>query len=302
MDIMDNPREMDIMDNPLASAALSASKEGGTGHWDDIEGQQSRLKDPGYCKRKVEAYDKRLRAQGAEKGDKSFNNGFEKIITSTSERKLYMGLEWSSDVYTTQNQLNLLGTATEKFREWKRDAKALKATSDALFLVIALCGALVPPIIGVSTLFPSMKWLKTACDLSAIVMSIVGTVCSMVVQQYQYAARAAITEAARIDIEALCEQFCNLNGPVFDPSNANLSDYWENQSKGAPSKGYSVPSFDGVPDEVLKLAVDTHLKAKAEGRAAAPVPRHHANFKLFALEYRRLVTDKQAAIAKVLGS
>ena len=47
--------QLDIMDNPLASAALSASKEGGTGHWDDIEGQQSRLKDPGYYNRKVAA-------------------------------------------------------------------------------------------------------------------------------------------------------------------------------------------------------------------------------------------------------
>ena len=111
-----------------------------------------------------------------------------------------------------------------------------------------------------------------------------------------------MAEAARISIEALCEQFCNLNGPVFDPSNSNVDDFWDNQKSGQPSKGYTIPSFEGVPDAVLKLAVDEHLEARAAAREAAPEPRHHANFKLFALEYRRLVTDKQNAIAKVLGS
>jgi hypothetical protein len=152
----------------LGSAALAAAADGGSGGWEAMPGSQSRLKDPGYCKRKVEAYDKRLRATGADKGIKSFNNGFEKMITSTSERKLYMGLEWSDDVYTTQNQLNLLGSATIKFREWKAEAETLKATSDKLFLTIALCGALVPPVIGVSSLFPSLKALKTSCDVSIL--------------------------------------------------------------------------------------------------------------------------------------
>eukprot|EP01047_Picozoa_sp_COSAG01_P038250 COSAG01_NODE_3094_length_6607_cov_2.703419_1_plen_160_part_00 len=142
-----------------------AAAQGIGGEWETIPGAQSRLKDPGYCKRKVEAYDKRLRAAGSDKGVKSFNNGFEKMITSTSERKLYMGLEWSDDVYTTQNQLNLLGSATVKFRGWQQEAADLKATSDKLFLTIALCGSLVPPIIGVSTLFPKLKWLKTTCDV-----------------------------------------------------------------------------------------------------------------------------------------
>jgi hypothetical protein len=145
-----------------------AAAQGIGGHWEEIPGAQSRLKDPGYCKRKVEAYDKRLQSAGSDKGVKSFNNGFEKMITSTSERKLYMGLEWSDDVYTTQNQLNLLGSATIKFREWKAEAETLKATSDKLFLTIALCGALVPPVIGVSSLFPSLKALKTSCDVSIL--------------------------------------------------------------------------------------------------------------------------------------
>eukprot|EP01047_Picozoa_sp_COSAG01_P038784 COSAG01_NODE_3164_length_6477_cov_6.494983_6_plen_222_part_00 len=152
----------------LGSAALAATSGDGTGEWATTPGAQSRLKDPSYCKRKVEAYDKRLRATGADKGEKSFNNGFEKMITSTSERKLYMGLEWSDDVYTTQNQLQLLGSATIKFRDWKQEAEDLKATSDLLFLTIALCGALVPPIIGVSSLFPKLKWLKTSCDVSIL--------------------------------------------------------------------------------------------------------------------------------------
>jgi hypothetical protein len=63
-------------------------------------------------------------------------------------------------------------------------------------------------------------------QLFAIFASIAGTVCSMIAQQYQFSARAAVIEARRIDVEALCEQFCNLNGPVFDPKNATVNMYW----------------------------------------------------------------------------
>ena len=144
-----------MTDLKMTPALAAAQGIGGT--WKKIPGAQSRLLDPGYCERAANRYEHGL--------EKSYNNGFEKLVTSPEERKLYMGLEWSDDVYTTQNQLNLLGAATIKFREWKAEAETLKATSDKLFLTIALCGSLVPPIIGVSTLFPKLTWLKTTCDV-----------------------------------------------------------------------------------------------------------------------------------------
>ena len=53
---------------------------------------------------------------------------------------------------------------------------------------------------------------------------------------------------------------------------------------------------------MLKMAVEKHLEALQNKRDAPPAPRHHENFQLFALEYRRLVTNKEHAIAKVLGA
>ena len=56
-----------------------------------------------------------------------------------------------------------------------------------------------------------------------MVLSITGTVCTVMVQQYKFSARAAITEDARIGIEgSLCQQLCSLNGPIFDPDNSTV--------------------------------------------------------------------------------
>ena len=45
-----------------------------------------------------------------------------------------------------------------------------------------------------------------------MVLSFTGTVCTVMVQQYKFSARAAITEDARIGIEGLCKLLCKHRG------------------------------------------------------------------------------------------
>ena len=299
---------------------------------------QKRHKDPDYCRGKIDHYNERLHPKGRTKGQqkanlkhhpKEFSNAFEMIITDDAQRKKYMGLEWSSDVYRTQNQLNLLGTATFEYETYHKKAKWLQRVGDMLFLIIALCGALTPTIIAVSALWPQVKWLKQALDGVAIGLSIAGTISAMVVQQYKFSDRAMIMEDGANQISDLCHSFCSLTGHIFDPKNDTIDKYYHNQTIGAPSKGYTIPSFDGIPIAVLQIAVKTHVdaveKAQAgtnvgsldeygnrmtsehggtgDGRGAggARPMRHNFNFKLFALEYHRLSNRIDMDVAKLVG-
>ena len=151
-----------MTDLKMTPALAAAQGIGGT--WKKIPGAQSRLLDPGYCERAANRYEHGL--------EKSYNNGFEKLVTSPEERKLYMGLEWSDDVYTTQNQLYLIGTAVAKVRQWKKEITTLTKTGDRLNMVVGLCGTLTPAIVGISTsVFPELKELKNFTDVRRVLDS-----------------------------------------------------------------------------------------------------------------------------------
>jgi|EP01047_Picozoa_sp_COSAG01_P068734 hypothetical protein len=148
-----SPRDQELFMTPALAAA-----QGIGGHWEKVPGAQSRLKDPGYCERATARYQDGFK--------NTYSNGFEKLVTSPEDRVLYMTLEWSDDVYTTQNQLSLVGTAVDKVLQWKREIKSLRRMDSVLSTIVGLSGTLTPAIVGISSsVFPELKELKNFSDV-----------------------------------------------------------------------------------------------------------------------------------------
>eukprot|EP01049_Picozoa_sp_SAG25_P016786 SAG25_NODE_4016_length_907_cov_1.433168_1_plen_109_part_00 len=90
---------MPSTDNPILIRSRSDNPDKtADGEWVSTGFSQQRLEDNGYCRSKIEMYDKRLKDPD-KKATKLFSNSFEMVITSDAQRKKYMGLDWSSDVY-----------------------------------------------------------------------------------------------------------------------------------------------------------------------------------------------------------
>jgi hypothetical protein len=101
-----------------------------------------------------------------------------------------------------------------------------------LFYAIQIvCAAVVPVLIGIVGSFESAT-LDLFIRLSAILLSIVGTLCSSIESVYYFRQRGQARPGYADQMNGLFQDFNTLSGPVFDPNYVNPEAAVEKEGTG----------------------------------------------------------------------
>ena len=182
----------------------------------------------------------------------------------------------------TEQERENVAYALGKAMLFNEQGKEWKTWGDHLYTAQVVASALVPVLVGILSTFKDDVTF-TVLQITAIVFSVVGTVCKAIEDVYNFRQRGQIRIQYSHNMNGLFNEFNALSGPVFDP------EYVVPGCEDAKLTT-TIPDLTPIPLPVLKAHI-VELEKRAGQKRDEAKTHSGANFKRFYAHFAKLHTE-----------
>ena len=161
----------------------------------------------------------------------------------------------------TASECDILSLSVRKMNDLGAWAETYSSRTAWLFATQVVCAAAVPVLIGLLGSFKAY-YVDLVMRLVAITLSVLGTLCRVVEDAYDWRSQALIRRRYLTRMRVLFDNFCVLSGEHFDPD-----------QPGAHAKGYASRRGRATPGVSGCFAASPY-GANSESKSPSPSPSH----------------------------